>query len=432
MTNKFEIRATKVATDVIVSPPAKILYPPSSGDLPIPTFEPEDRVGFIMYNNLTPNVTSSEMTSFGLDYGEGRYTLLGDEAFTGGANDYRWATSYQLAQLGIYAHVRDTIEALGNDEVLYTMALVKLYSTRTTGQIRDMGFTSYDSRVLESPQLVLGSPVYSLRTTSNTLLNPSLTAPTNILLQALEDERFSLINAGQRYIDWSIPTPDADETDSLINPSLVLTNSNRTGTFKLAPKKHPMATEVSIFNADSMNPNPNMQIICFSYNGSPKLYARLQFPGGNDSLGGVASYSNMLVTNMNVALDEYRSQNNLPRYWQTFTTNQNDAGVFEVLATVKTNISSPVSYDLVLNITGRGSPRDLLGDLNMGDGYEVREADDMLTIYPDITGHPWESEIEAGWDVTSIGVDTDYVAAYGTPQPFNVFSRQFFYQPIQA
>jgi hypothetical protein len=248
MSNKFEINPTKVATDVVGE--SSRLIAPQGGSAPPPSTGVEDRVGLIFYNSTSPSNPESEYTSIGLNLNNARYTLLGDETYTG-TNDYRYASSYELAQMGLYCYNMDAIN-IHSDPNQY-LATLKLYNIRTSGNIMDVNLVSFES--WHEGSIPLGVPMSSY-------------AISNPLVGLLNGQREQNILFGIPYTNWDVPTPDTDENTWLLNPTLAFSNGGSIADVRLAPKKHPMSTEVSISNRDFILDSSNVHILCFSYTDS--------------------------------------------------------------------------------------------------------------------------------------------------------------------
>ncbi len=405
MSNKFEINPTKVATGVVGE--SSRLIAPQGGSAPPPSTGVEDRVGLIFYNSTSPTNPESEYTSIGLNLNNARYTLLGDETYTG-TNDYRYASSYELAQMGLYCYNMDAIE-IYLDPTQY-LATLKLYNIRTSGNIMDVNLVSYES--WHENVIPLGVPMSSY-------------ASSNPLVMLLNGQRTDNISNGTPYNNWEVPTPDTDENTWLLNPTLAFSNGGSIANVRLAPKKNPMSTEVSINNRDFLLDSSNVHILCFSYNGSPKLYVKLEFPEGSGNLFNSSwGYLQQLAYAMNEAISTYRYGAGLPTMYSYITANEFDAGDFVLRSNTVNNgnNNSSYMYDLTLTVSGRGKPTDILSGRPLLNGAQVLNVDSTLTLYPDISNHPFE--LPTDWTEVNIAVDTAYQQDHGTPQPFNIHSRQ--------
>lgn len=418
MSNKFEVNPTKVATDVI-GESSRLVAPQGSGTPPPPPPPPtgvEDRVGVISYNSTSPSNPESNFTSIGLNLNNARYSLLGDETYTG-TDDYRHVSSYELAQMGLYCYNMDAIN-IQSDTNQY-LATLKLYNIRTSGDIRDVNLVSFES--WHEGYIPLGVPMSSY-------------AISNPLVGLLNGQRTDNISNGTPYANWEVPTTDTYENNWLRNPTLAFSNGGSLADVRLAPKKHPMATEVSIFNQDFLSDSSNVHILCFSYKGSPRLYVKLEFPEGSEHLYGSGFYYlNLLADAMNDAIRNYRYEAGLPYVHDYITTDDNGVGEF-ILRAMWYNQGnggdqSSWIYDLALIFKGRGMPSDVLSDKPLLDGAQLINVDSTLTFYPDISNHPFE--LPMGWTEVSIAVDTSYQQDHGTPQPFNIHSRQRYWTQPQ-
>ena len=415
MSKKFEINPTKWATGVGES--SRLIVPQSSA-APEPSVGIEDRVGLIFYKSTSPSDPESNFTSIGVQgLSSQRHTLIGDETYTG-TGDYRYPSSYDLAQLGLYCFRYSNINIYSDPDQY--LATIKLYNIRTSGGIMNLNLVSYES--WHEAQIPLGVPM-------------SAYASSNPLVVMLNGQRTYMINEGTAYYDWmDLPTPDSDENSWLRNPTLSFANGGSTATVSLAPKKHPMSTEVSINNRDFLLDSSNVHILCFSYNGSPKLYAKIEFPYGSEHLFNSSwDYLQQLASAMNEAISNYRYGAGLPDMYSYIATDEFGTGDFVLRAiTVNTGMegsdgnNSLYMYDLTLTVSGRGKPTDILSDRPLLDGAYLMDVDSTLTLYPDISGHPFE--IPSGWQQVSVALDTTYV---GTAQPFNIHSRQRYWTPPQ-